>query len=251
MRRDGGAAAARRHWPQGENRRSAVIHVAERAEAYASIVVMERWVPSIKAGVVFVLGLHLHHRFHGPAVDYLGLAAAAFAGWSVIPGPGEPVLIAESIFAAQHSLDITSVIAVAWVSAMGGGVAGWLLGLKAGRRLVTAPGPFQNARLGALDRGEVIFKRHVVIAIYLSPSWVSGILQIRKSIYLTVNGLTSMAWAAGIGLGAYFAGPPIVDVVGDLGLVSEIGLVLLVILGVAGEFARRRRGASRAGSPPS
>lgn len=228
-----------------------VIHVAERPEAYASIVVMERWVPGVKAAVVFVLGASLHHRFHGPAVDYLGLAAAAFAGWSVIPGPGEPVLIAEAIFAARHSLDISSVILVAWISAMAGGVAGWLLGLKAGRSLVTASGPFQKARLGALGRGEVVFKRHAVIAIYLSPAWVSGILGIRSSLYLTVNALTSMAWAAGIGLGAYFAGPPIVDVVGDLGTVSEIGLLVLIVAGVAGEMVRRRRGASRAGSPPS
>lgn len=212
---------------------------------------MARVLAAVKAGAVLALMLHLHHRFHGPTVDYLGLVAAAGASWFGIPGPGEPVLIAESIFAARHSLDISSVIAVAWVSAMAGGIAGWLLGLKAGRALVTAPGPLQRARLGALERGQVIFKRHVVIAIYLSPSWVSGILGVRKSLYLTVNGLTAMAWAVGIGLGAYYAGPPIVDVVGDLGMVSEIGLVVLVLLGVGGELLRRRRATSRAGSPPS
>jgi len=191
--------------------------------------------------VILALGLHLHRRFHGPAIDYLGLAAAAFASWSVIPGPGEPVLIAAAIFAAKHGLDISSVILVAWVAATAGGVVGWVLGLKAGRVLVTAPGPLRRARLRALEQGERIFTRHAVLAIYASPSWVSGILRIRAPLYLTVNVATALAWAAVVGLGGYYAGPPIVDVVSDLGTVAEIALVVIVAASVGAEIMRRRR----------
>src|SRR5581483_3159607 len=82
---------------------------------------MDCWAGGLKAVVVMAFRFHLHHRFHGPAIDYRGLALAAFASWSVIPGPGEPVLIAAAIYAAKHGLDITSVIAVAWVAAALGG----------------------------------------------------------------------------------------------------------------------------------
>jgi len=38
--------------------------------------------------------IHLLHHVKGPALDYLGIAVAAFLSWAGFPGPGEPVLIA-------------------------------------------------------------------------------------------------------------------------------------------------------------
>lgn len=207
---------------------------------------MARIAGAIKAMVVLGIAIHLHHRFHGPAVDYVGLAVAAFAGWSFIPGPGEPVLIAEAIFAAKHRLDISSLIVVAWVAAASGGMVGWWVGLKAGRRLVTGRGPFHRARLRALERGEEVFKRHPVFAIYVTPAWVSGILAIGTRIYTLVNTITAAVWAVTIGLGSYFAGPPVVDVVSDAGTFAGLGFALLVVVAVGGEILRRRRRRRRA-----
>ncbi|HZU39770.1 MAG TPA: hypothetical protein VE992_01890 [Solirubrobacteraceae bacterium] len=207
---------------------------------------MARAAVAVKAILVLGIGLHFRHRFHGPAVDYFGLALAAFASWSAVPGPGEPVLIAESIFAAKHSLDISSVIGVAWVGAAAGGMAGWLVGLIAGRRLVTARGPLRQARLRALERGEGIFKRHPVLAIYLTPSWVSGIHGVGTRIYVSVNTATSGLWAAVIGLGAYYAGPPIVEFADDLGTASLVALGVLIVASLGGELVRRRRRRGRA-----
>lgn len=199
---------------------------------------MDRLVIGLKAALLLGL-LHIHHHFRGPAIDYLGLAAAAFASWSVIPGPGEPVLIAESIFAARHNLDISSVLVIAWLGAAAGGMAAWLVGLKAGRLLVTAPGPLHRQRLRALERGEEIFSRHAVLAIYLTPAWVAGIHRVGSKVFIPVNAVTAAIWATLIGLGAYFAGPPIVDLVTDMGLVTAGVLVLLVGGSILAE--RRRR----------
>src|SRR5205085_9867829 len=105
-------------------------------------------------GPVLALGLSLHHHFHGPPIDYAGLAAAAAASWIGLPGPGEPVLIAAGVFAAKHKLDIGEVLLVAWLAAMGGGIAGWLIGMKAGRVVLTTRGPCQRGRLKALEGGE-------------------------------------------------------------------------------------------------
>lgn len=191
--------------------------------------------------LVLAIAVHVRHRFHGPPVDYFGLAAACAASWVGVPGPGEPVLIAEAVFAARHDLDIVSVIFVAFLGASAGGVAGWLAGLKAGRAIVTARGPFHGARLRAVKRGEQVFARHPVLAIYLTPSWVAGINRPRPSTYLIVNTLSCVVWAAGIGLGAYYVGPPVLDVVNDLGLVTGLVLALAILALIGAELARRRR----------
>ncbi len=99
---------------------------------------------------------------------------ASFASWAGAPGPGEPVLFAGGVLAADHRLDIGSVLAVAFVTAVAGGVAGWAVGLKAGRALLTAPGPLRRLRLGALERGEEVFKRYVAWPMFLAPSWLAG-----------------------------------------------------------------------------
>ena len=89
-----------------------------------------------KAVLVLGLALHIHiHHFHGPAVDYVGLAAASAASWIGVPGPGEPVLIATAVLAAKHNLGIVSVLFVAFMAANVGGIAGWLIGRRAGRGL--------------------------------------------------------------------------------------------------------------------
>jgi membrane protein DedA with SNARE-associated domain len=202
---------------------------------------MVRVLAGFKAMLVVAVALHLRHKFHGPAIDYLGLAAAAAASWAGIPGPGEPVLIAESVFAAKHDLDITGVIAVAWAAAAVGGVIGWLAGMKAGRAVVTIPGPLHRARVKAVQRGEEVFGRHPVWAIVLTPSWVAGIHRVGPSVYLPVNAASAgLMWAVPIGLGGYFAGPPIVDLVNDAGWVLIGAAVVLVALTVGAGALRHR-----------
>ncbi|MHB8657955.1 MAG: hypothetical protein ACYC91_08365 [Solirubrobacteraceae bacterium] len=203
---------------------------------------MERVGAGLKVILTFALALHLHHRFHGPPVDYAGLAAAAAASWIGVPGPGEPVLIAAAILAARHKLDIGSVLGAAWLGAAAGGVAGWLLGMKAGRAVLSTRGPLLRMRRNALARGDAIFGRYAVLAILLTPSWIAGIHRVRPALYLPTNAGGAALWAVGIGLGAYFAGPPVIEVVGDLGWVLGALLVAFVItvLGAA-ELTRRRR----------
>ncbi|MBV9803040.1 MAG: hypothetical protein JO130_07630 [Solirubrobacterales bacterium] len=197
--------------------------------------------------LVLALHLHLHLHLHvlrhvpAPNIDYLALALAAFASWAGLPGPGEPVLIAAAIVAAKHKLDITPVLVWAFVGAVLGGIAGWLAGMIAGRGVMTAPGPLRGLRLKAVERGEEVFERLTVIAILLAPSWVAGIHRVGATIYLVTNLLSAIAWSVGIGLAAYYVGPPVLDVLSDVGTVAAVGLVVLVLVGVGLEIMRRRR----------
>ena len=157
------------------------------------------------------------------------------------------MLITASIFAARHKLDIGEVLLFAWAGATVGGVAGYYIGMKAGRAVLTTRGPFHAGRRKALARGEEVFGRFPVLAILLTPSWIPGILRVRQRIFMPTNAAGAAIWAVGIGLGAYLVGPPVVDVVSDLGLVTAGAVVALIVAGVVLELTRRRRRARRRG----
>ena len=192
---------------------------------------------------MIVFALHLFHRHVASTaqIDYFALALGAFASWVGIPGPGEPLLIAAGIIAAKHKLDITPVLIWAFVGATLGGFAGWWVGRVAGRTVMTAPGPFRRLRLRAVERGEDVFQRLTVIAILLAPSWVAGIHRAGPVVYNVTNVMSAAVWAVGIGLGAYYAGPPVLDIISDVGTVTAVGMGLLVLAGVGFEVSRRRR----------
>lgn len=185
--------------------------------------------------------VHIHHHFHGSPFDYLGLAAASVASWIGLPGPGEPVLLAAGILAAKHKLDLATVVVVAWVSATGGGIAGWAIGLKAGRALFTAPGPLQWLRIKTVQRGEEIFDRHPVMAILITPSFVAGIHRVPSRVYQPVNVISALVWAAGIGVGGYLVGPPVLDVFSDAGTLFSVIIAVVVAAIVGLELRRRHR----------
>jgi membrane protein DedA with SNARE-associated domain len=200
---------------------------------------------ALRATVLMGLSLRLHHHFHGPPIDYGALAAASAASWIGVPGPGEPVLIAAGVFAAQHRLDIVSVLLVAWAGATAGGIGGWLLGMKAGRTLLTAPGPLHRLRLRGVARGDQVFARFPVMAVLLAPSWVAGIHRVRARLFLPLNAIGAAIWACGIGLGAFYVGPTVIEVADDVGWGIGIALVLLVAGTIAAEVTRRRRRGQR------
>ena len=190
-----------------------------------------------------VLHLHIHHRFHGPPFDYAGLALGAFASWIGLPGPGEPLLLAAAVLAARGKLDLVTALTVAFLSAVAGGIAGWAIGLKAGRAVATARGPLWSLRIRMVERGEEIFAQHPVIAILMTPSFVAGIHHVRTSVYQAVNLASAAAWTLALGVGGYFVGPPVLDGVSDLGTgVTIVAVAVLVGLLVAELSRRYRRG---------
>jgi membrane protein DedA with SNARE-associated domain len=203
------------------------------------------------AAATIVAGAHHHHYHHYASVDLVGLFAAAFASWVGVPGPGEPLLVAAGILAAKHHLAISGVLLVAWAGAATGGMTGWVVGLKAGRGLLARPGPLHKLRLRALERGEQVFDRAPVPAILLTPSWVAGIHRVGIVVYTLVNAASAAAWAVGIGLGAYYAGPPILDLASDAGTVTLFGLIGLIAIVLVGEGYRRFRRSRRVGDGPT
>jgi membrane protein DedA with SNARE-associated domain len=172
--------------------------------------------------------LHPHSR--GSGIDYAGVFLASAASWSAFPGPGEAALIAAGISAAHGHLDLASVVAVAWAGASAGGTAGWIVGLKGGRGLLTRSGPLRQLRLAMIARGDRFYKRYGVVAVLLTPSWVAGIHDMRGSRFLPANAISALAWAFSVGLGAYLVGPAITDIVADAGLAGGLIAGALFVL---------------------
>lgn len=194
--------------------------------------------PGLRLSTLVVLAI-LHHHIDGPGADYVGVFLAAAVSWVAVPGPGEAALVAAGISAAHGRLDISTVLAVAWAGATLGGTVGWIIGLKGGRVLLTAPGPLHGLRLSLTARGDDFFERYGPLAVLLVPSWVAGIHDMRPSRFLLANTGSAVIWVLAVGLGAYLLGPSITDVVGDVGLVGGILLGALIFGTVALVLWRR------------
>jgi membrane-associated protein len=189
---------------------------------------------------LLLLGVHLHHRFHGPHVDYVGVGLAAAVSWIGVAGVGEAALIAAGIAAAHGKVDIASIVFVAWLGANAGGIAGWAIGLKGGRALMERPGPLYRLRLRLLRQGDAIYEKRGWFAVFVAPSWMAGISDMRAARFLPANAASALVWALGIGLGAYFVGPSVAELVDAIGLVGVIVLVLLVVGSLVGRRMFRR-----------
>jgi membrane protein DedA with SNARE-associated domain len=177
----------------------------------------------------------------GADLDYLTLATGVFASWVGLPGPGEPLLIAAGVLAAHNRLALPDALGVAFAAAVLGGIAGWLVGRGAGRLVLERPGPLHRSRLRALARGEEVFARWPAVAVLMTTSWIAGVLRVGITTYMIWNAVGAALWTAAIGLGAYFAGPPIVRFMQATGWLSLIGIAGLVAAAVALELGRRRR----------
>jgi membrane protein DedA with SNARE-associated domain len=185
--------------------------------------------------------VHIHHHFHGLAGGYIGLAAAALTSWIGLVGPGEAALVTGGVVAAHGRLDILEVVLIAWLGGVVGGNIGWALGLRGGRALVTRRGPLYRSRLRTLARGERFYERYGMVAVFFTPAWMAGIAEMRWARFFPANMLAALAWAAGFGVGAYFAGPPILEVADDFGLVGTLIVVGLIGGALTAEALRRRR----------
>lgn len=187
----------------------------------------------------------MHHHTHDPAVDYAGIFLAAVASWAGIPGPGEAALIAAGISAAHGRLDLALVVAAAWLGASAGGAAGWVVGVKGGRGLLTRAGPLHHLRVSLIAGGDLFYERYGTIAVLFTPSWVAGIHHMRWPRFLATNTVSSLIWALAVGVGAYLLGPSIADIVSDTGLVGALVIGAVFVVTVAVVVRRRHRRSHR------
>lgn len=164
-----------------------------------------------------------------------------------IPVPGETALITAGIVASRGHLSIEAVIAVAAAAAILGDNVGFALGRRLGRRALTAPGPLLHHRRRVIAVGEPFFDRHGPKAVFLgrwvtglriTAAWMAGVTRMSWPTFLFWNALGGVAWAASIGLLAYFVGHSAEKFIHLAGIG---GAVVVLLAGVALWFVLRLR----------
>ena len=168
-----------------------------------------------------------------------------------IPLPGETALIFFGVLASKGNYDIASVIAVATVAAIVGDNLGyWIIGRLGGRALFQRWRWLQRWSDTVLPRVEGIMRRHggktvffgrFIAILRFTAAWVAGLGKMHWWKFLFWNAAGGIAWAAAVGLVAYYGGQAAADAIERYGLSAALGVGVIVVLGaIALHFGKKR-----------
>jgi membrane protein DedA with SNARE-associated domain len=91
-----------------------------------------------------------------------------------MPVIGTAALGAAAVAASQRRLDLAAAIVVAVIAGEAGGLGGYAIGRRWGRRLLERPGRHQARREKVMERGESLYARWGALAVFVTPAIVSG-----------------------------------------------------------------------------
>ena len=138
--------------------------------------------------------------------QYLVLFLAVAASWAGVPFIGTAALGAAAVAASQRRLDLAAVIVVATVAGEAGGIGGYAIGRRWGRRLLERPGRHRAGREKVEERGERLYARWGWLAVFVTPAIVSGTAKMRPYRFAVWNLLDSLGWTASVAASAYGIG---------------------------------------------
>ena len=139
----------------------------------------------------------------GAYLVVFALMALTFAG---IPAVGGAVVGWAAVLASQGKLNIVAVLIVAALGAEAGGLAGYAIGKRWGRKLVEWRGPWQEQRQQAVAKAEEIYAKWGRLAVFFTSTIVSGMLRMKYSQFVVWNFIVGAVYVLSIGPAAYGAG---------------------------------------------
>lgn len=158
-----------------------------------------------------------------------------------IPLPGETALIAFGVLAAQGQYQIEWVVVIAAAAAIVGDNLGyWLIGRLGGRALFDRWSWLRRYADRVLPRAERIMDRHggktvffgrFIAILRFTAAWVAGLGRMHWWKFLFWNAAGGIAWAATVGLVAFWAGKAAADAIQRYGLFAAAGVVALALIG--------------------
>ena len=138
--------------------------------------------------------------------QYLLLFLAVAASWAGVPAIGTAALGAAAVAASQDKLNLAAVIVVAVLAGEAGGLGGYAIGRRWGRRLLERPGRHQAGREKMEERGEKLYARWGWLAVFFTPAIVSGTAQMPPYRFALWNLLDSLGWSVAVAASSYGAG---------------------------------------------
>lgn len=172
---------------------------------------------------------------------YLILYLAVAASWIGVPIVGAGVLAAAGVLASEGELSIWLVMAVAIVASWTGGYVGYLLGAHAGGVMAGRPGRWWRQRRRAIAAGERVYRRWGRLAVFVTPTWVSGALRMPRNTFLVWNAFASIASTCIAALGAYGIGATVIGQVQTRRGILALAAAALAVAAVGLAVQRRRR----------
>jgi membrane protein DedA with SNARE-associated domain len=138
--------------------------------------------------------------------QYLLLFLAVAASWAGVPLIGTATLGVAAVAASQRRLDLAAVIVVSVIAGEAGGLGGYAIGRRWGRRLLERPGRHRARREKVLERGESLYARWGFLAVFVTPAIVSGTARMPPYRFAFWNLLDSLGWTVSVAASAYGIG---------------------------------------------
>jgi membrane protein DedA with SNARE-associated domain len=184
--------------------------------------------------------------------QYVALFVAVAASWAGVPFVGATVLGAAGVAASQGRLNLALVVVVATAAGEVGGLIGYAIGNRWGRRLLERPGKHQAGRQRMVARGERAYARWGRLAVFFTPAVVSGTAQMEHAQFVLWNLLASLGFAVSVaassfGLGRIFTGHHNAHDIATLVVGLGVGVLVTV---VSVRRRHRRRPSPRAADHP-
>jgi membrane protein YqaA with SNARE-associated domain len=126
---------------------------------------------------------------------YILLFLVVAASWAGVPFVGATALTGAAVAASQGHLDLAAVILVATAGGEAGGLLGYSVGNRWGRRLLERPGKHQAGRQKMVERGERAYARWGRLAVFFTPAVVSGTAKMRLAQFALWNLMAAFAFA--------------------------------------------------------
>jgi membrane protein DedA with SNARE-associated domain len=116
------------------------------------------------------------------------------------------VIAAAAVVASQGELNIAAVLVAGAIGGEVGALGGFRIGARWGRQLLERPGPGLGWRKQAVAKGEAVYQKWGRAAVFITPSIVSGALDMKFSQFVVWNFLAGTLFVVSVGSGAYGAG---------------------------------------------
>ena len=138
--------------------------------------------------------------------QYLLLFLTVAASWAGVPIIGTAALGVAAVAASQGKLDLAAVIVVSVVAGEAGGLGGYAIGRRWGRRLLDRPGRHQAGREKLMQRGQQLYARWGWLAVFFTPAVISGTAKMPPYRFAFWNLLDSLGWTLSVAASSYGVG---------------------------------------------